>query len=190
MAWKTRTKTKFVPRPDGAFKDGAVPGDRVEVDEVVYEDDSPQSFTSGPPTESIELGSAGKKFVGFGMILLGLWTAPGSDAPGGRWLIPGALLALGLLGLIKGTVESWGCGWHPFADRRGFSGGLLRFFWAFRPRAYMWIWAAIIIGFMTIGTPHLRIFYGPSGCDYFGLNGWESFGVGGSCPLVKMFVLR
>jgi hypothetical protein len=190
MALETRTRTKFVPRPGGAYKDGATPGDRVDVEELVYVEDGPTYRGGSMGPVSVELGAAGKKFVGFGLFLLGLWTAPSSDAPGARWLIPGALLALGLLGIVKGTVESWGEGWQPFAGRRGARGFLLRFLWAFRPRAYMVAWAVIVLCFVTIGSPHLRVVYGPAGCDYVGLNGWESYGVGGSCPPIKLFPLR
>lgn len=191
MAFRLRRVTKFVPRPGGPFKDGATSGDLVDTQEIEYADDGP--ILGSPRVSSAsggtELGSAGKKFVGFGLILFGLWIAPESGASASTWLIPASLVGLGLFGLAKGTLETWGDGWHPFASAQGVQGFLLRLFWAFRPRAYMVVWAVVVVGFATIGTPHLRIQYGPAGCDYFGLNGWETHGSGSACPLFKLFRL-
>lgn len=193
MGWSTETETKFVPHPDGRYKSGATPGHRVETKRLVWSDDQPVGAgASGPalPNGSVEIGPAGKKFVGFGLILFGLWMLPPAGAADSAWLAPIIGLALGFVGLTKGIAESWGAGWRPFEGTRGTKGRALRFVWAFRPRIWMILWGAIVLGFVGIGSPHLRIQYGPQGCDYLGLNGWESYGVGGSCPLVKAFPLR
>jgi hypothetical protein len=168
IALRTRTRTKFIPRKGGWYKDGATEGDLAEVHDLEHVDEPSTSGGHGVSGPGVELGPAGKKFVGFGLLLLGAWIAPKSAD--GAWLIPGVLMVLGFSGILKGIVESWGQGWHPFDVVRGGWGVFLRLVWFFRPRAYMVVWAVIIIGFMTIGTPHLRIVYGPAGCDYFGLN--------------------
>lgn len=140
-------------------------------------------------TANVELGSFGKKFLGFGLILLGLWTAPGPGAAGAAWIIPGSLLALGALGLIKGIREGLGSGWHPFEDTRGSRGTILRFFWTLRPRSWLFAWAVIIGVFVVWGSPHLLWEYGGGRCAYLGLNGMEAVRVYGECPLVKAFPL-
>jgi hypothetical protein len=138
----------------------------------------------------VELGPFGKKFLGCGLILLGLWTAPGFDADAARWLIPGTALGLGVMGLIQGIADTEGTGWSPFSQVTGLRGSVLRVLWFFRPRLWLVAWAGIVAGFMFYGSPHLRIQYGPGGCDYWGLNGWERYGRAGTCPIVKAFPLR
>lgn len=138
---------------------------------------------------NIELGPIGKKFVAMGLLLLGIRLAPSVGASGEAWIIPGLFLALGAYGMIIGLIEGWGFGWYPFEETSGFRGRCWQFLWALRPRIWMLVWVVIILVFINYGSPHLRIQYNPSGCDYFGLNGWESYGVSGSCPLVKNFRL-
>lgn len=145
---------------------------------------------SGGSGPGFELGPFGKKFLGFGLILLGLWIAPGTGAEIGHWLIPGVFLALGIIGLIRGIAETDAPGWAPFEGVQGLRGVILRGLWLFRPRLWLIAWVAIIAGFIFYGSPHLRIQYGPGGCDYWGVNGWERYGWIGSCPIFKAFPLR
>lgn len=93
---------------------------------------------------NVELGPFGKKFLGFGLLLLGIWVALGSSAPGNTWLLPGGLMALGAVGLLKGIKDSQGSGWRPFAGSPGMRGATLRTIWALRPRSWTIAWALII----------------------------------------------
>jgi len=192
MGLSTKRERTFVPRPGGSVKDGAVSGDIVETERVVWTDEGPAApgYVSSPPAGDFELSAFGKKFVGFGLLLLGLRMLPSPGSVGEAWILPGLFLTTGLFGLIKGAIESWGSGWHPFEDVSGAKGFVLRFVWAFRPRLWMLLWAAIIAGFVWIGSPHLRIQYSALRCDYLGMNGWEAYGTAGNCPLVKAFPLR
>lgn len=192
MGLSTKTERTFVPRPCGSVKDGAVSGDIVETERVVWTDEglAAPGYVSSPPAADFELSAFGKKFVGFGLLLLGLRMIPSPDSSGEAWILPGIFLTTGLFGLIKGAIESWGAGLHPFEDVSGVKGFALRFVWALRPRLWMLLWAAIIAGFVWIGSPHLRIQYSALRCDYLGLNGWEAYGTAGSCPLFKAFPLR
>lgn len=142
----------------------------------------------GAPSSNVELGPFGKKLLGSGLLLLGLWVSPLAGPERESWYIPGILIGLGLLGLFTGIRETWGDGWQPFEDIEGARGHLLRLLWFFRPRLWMLVWLAAIVVFMIYGSPHLRITYGPDGCGYFGLNGWVETG-GGNCPLVRAFRL-
>ena len=171
-------------------KDGQTPEGR-----LIYEQD--QMFRrmrrqdeERKPGPGFELGAFGKKLLGAGLLLFGYWTAPSQGAPGEAWLIPGGCLALGAFGLIKGLIESrHDQGWRPFAHASGFRGRALRALWTFRPRLWMLVWAAIVGVFVLYGSPHVKMKYGPAGCGYLGLNGWERTG-GGNCPFIRVFRLR
>lgn len=142
-----------------------------------------------PAGTNVELPAFGKKFLGFGLVLLGLWIAPGAGASVSAWILPCGLLALGALGFFKGIRESREAGWQPFARIPGPRGSALRMIWALRPRSWMIAWAAIIGAFALWGAPNLRIAYGPGTCTYFGLGGTATERAHGPCPLIKMIAL-
>jgi hypothetical protein len=141
----------------------------------------------GPTGRPAELGAFGKCFVGFGLLLLGYRIAPGAGAPGEAWIMPGGVLALGALGLLRGMRER--AGWQPFGADAGARGWVLRRLWFFVPPLWMALWGLLLLGFATIGSPHLRIVYGSSGCSYLGLNGWVEQGYWPGCPLVRLVTL-
>lgn len=143
-----------------------------------------------PPGPSVELGPFGKKFLGSGLILLGLWIAPGPGAPDAAWILPGGSILLGALGLLRGTMDSWGAGWDPFAESPGLRGAMFRVVWALRPRSWMIAWVLIIGTIVVWGSPHLRVAYGGGTCTYFGLSGIETLPTFHDCPLVKVLPLR
>lgn len=172
----------------GSGRDIATPGSR-SCPKCLGSGQEPGGRTSGGggPAGHVELGPFGKKFLGFGLILLGLWVAPGPGAAGSAWIVPGGLLALGSLGMIRGVREDWGGGWQPFEATPGGRGAVLRFLWAFRPRPWLLAWAAILVAFVVWGSPHLLYEYGGGRCSYLGLNGIETARVYGDCPYVKAF---
>ena len=155
-------------------------------------DKKPVSISSGGA--SFSLSGQMACFVAAGLILFGLHIAPGGDAGGGSWLLPGTLFTIGLLGLIRGFRTSERAGLPLFLEQRKHV-RMWRVLWFFRPRMWIIAWALIFSLMMTIGTPHLRItykYYGASSeCAYFGLNGWlERYYSGQRCSLWEWMPLH
>lgn len=114
-------------------------------------------------------------FMASGFLIVAWHIAPDSDSAWQRWVLTTLLAAGGVEGFIRTTqIVNRARGPRP------------------APRTLpLWLALWLVLGGLawSVGTPHLRIEYGPGGCVYAGWNGFVRHGAY-PCPLVTTIPLK